>query len=48
MGLELGLHTALNKLEETFDSEIQKSDSDEERELMTSARTWLTLYWLGS
>lgn len=42
MALDLGLHRALDKL---ADSNAKQRTSEEERDLVVSARIWLCLYW---
>ena len=42
MGLDLGLHLALEKL---ADSGATSRSEEEERHLVVSARTWLCIYW---
>jgi hypothetical protein len=42
MGLDLGLHLALEKL---ADSGAKRRSEEEERNLVVSARTWLCIYW---
>lgn len=42
MGLDLGLHLALEKL---ADSGAKRRSEEEERHLVVSARTWLCIYW---
>jgi hypothetical protein len=43
MALDLGLHTALEKLAET--NPVRTRSQEEERDLVISARIWLCLYW---
>jgi hypothetical protein len=43
MALDLGLHTALEKLAEK--NPVRTRSQEEERDLVISARIWLCLYW---